>query len=125
MCAICSPDREGETLGRLVPVLQCMLPFCGGEHFTVGVLWDYGSLPQPIRSHAELARHKLGLRAMMMWLAHPYTPVLCMSGSLPTGAEYKNSRPHSQRGVRPLLPFERRAKHNTIIMHRISMNVAD
>ena len=27
-----------------------MLPFCGGDEFTVGVLWDYCSLPQPERS---------------------------------------------------------------------------
>ena len=35
------PDRQGEHLGRLVPVLRRMLPFAGGDQFTVGVLWDY------------------------------------------------------------------------------------
>ena len=48
------PDRDGEILARVVPVLQHMLAFCGGEQFTVGVLWDYASLPQPNRTHAEL-----------------------------------------------------------------------
>jgi hypothetical protein len=35
-----------------------MLHSCGGDAFTVGVLWDYVSLPQPVRT---------------TWYAHPYT----------------------------------------------------
>ena len=34
------PDRIGEQLGRIVPILRCMLEFCGGEEFTCGVLWE-------------------------------------------------------------------------------------
>jgi predicted Zn-dependent protease len=33
-----------------------MLPSCGGDAFTVGVLWDYMSLPQPVRNPAEAVR---------------------------------------------------------------------
>ena len=47
------PDKLGEQLARVVPILNVMLNFCGGEEFTVGVLWDYCSLPQPKRTPAE------------------------------------------------------------------------
>jgi hypothetical protein len=99
------PDPEGETLARIVPVLQSMLPLCGGEQFTVGVMIDYASLPQPTRTHAELTRFKLGLRALTMWFAHPYVPSLVVSGSLPQGAPYQNTRRFEERGW---CEFERR-----------------
>ena len=92
------PDTHGETLARIVPILRAMLPFCGGEHYTVGVLWDYGSLPQPTRSHAELTRFKLGLRALPMWYAHPHVPVLFVSGELPKDSEHTNRRSFDSRG---------------------------
>ena len=75
-----------------------MLPSCGGEHFTVGVLWDYCCLPQPSRSPDEAERFRLGLAALMTWYAHPYTHVLLMTGALPTGAAYTNTRPYDARG---------------------------
>ena len=103
------PDAQGETLARIAPVLRCMLPLCGGEKFTVGVLIDYASLPQPTRTHAELTRFKLGVRALTMWFAHPHVPVLLVSGHLPTAEgsehEYKNTRKVEERGW---LEFERR-----------------
>ena len=99
------PDPEGEILARLVPVLRTMLPLCGGDAYTVGVLIDYASLPQPTRTHAELTKFRLGLRALPMWLAHPYVPVLLVSGALPSGAEYKNTRKVEERGW---CDFERR-----------------
>ena len=93
------PDKHGETLARLAPILRAMLPLCGGEQFTVGVLMDYGSIPQPTRSHAELTRFKLGLRALTMWFAHPHVHVLLVSGELPQGEdEHENVRPVVQRG---------------------------
>lgn len=103
------PDKNGEILARIAPVLRCMLPLCGGDQYTVGVLIDYASLPQPTRTHAELTRFKLGLRALTMWFAHPHVPVLLVHGSLPNGQafghEYKNSRKVEERGW---LEFERR-----------------
>jgi hypothetical protein len=81
------PDPEGTNLARLVPVLQTMLPLCGGDKYTVGVLIDYASLPQPTRTHAELTRYKLGLRALTGWLTHPYTPVAFARGAMPLVAD--------------------------------------
>ena len=81
-----------------------MLLHCGGEQFTVGVLIDYGSLPQPSRTHAELTRFKLGMRALTTWFAHPHVPVLLVSGPLPEG-EYENVRPFEERGW---IEYERR-----------------
>jgi hypothetical protein len=92
------PDRFGEQLGRLVPILQQMLPFCGGDEFTVGVLWDYCSLPQPSRTTEEADRFELGVASLLKWYAHPYTHVLLMTGDLPTGAAYSNARPYHARG---------------------------
>lgn len=93
------PDANGETLARLAPVLQCMLSLCGGGGFTVGVMIDYSSIPQPTRTHAELSRFKLALRALAMWYAHPFVPVLFADGPLPTGAAYdNNTRSFEERG---------------------------
>jgi hypothetical protein len=50
-----------------------MLHSCGGDAFTVGVLWDYVSLPQPVRNPAEAVRFTCGLQALTTWYAHPYT----------------------------------------------------
>ena len=91
------PDKLGEQLARVVPILNVMLNFCGGEEFTVGVLWDYCSLPQPKRTPAEDARFSSGIRSLMQWFAHPYTHVLLMTGSLPTGGSYTNIRPYDAR----------------------------
>ena len=92
------PDTRGEQLARIVPILQHMLAFCGGDEFTVGVLWDYCSLPQPARTPSQQTRFELGLRSLMRWYAHPYTHVLLMTGELPTGAAYTNTRPYDARG---------------------------
>ena len=42
------PDRLGEQLRKIVPILKAMLVQAKeyGEHATIGVLWDYCSLPQ-------------------------------------------------------------------------------
>jgi len=92
------PDRQGEQLGRIVPILERMLPSCGGDEFTVGVLWDYMSLPQPVRTPAEAERFASGLQALTEWYAHPYTHTLLLTTPLPTGALYKSLRPYEQRG---------------------------
>lgn len=91
------PDAHGETLSKVVHVLQSMLPLSGGPQHTVGVLIDYGSVPQPARSHAELTRFKLGLRALAQWYAHPYVPVLLVTGSLPTVRAPSSPAPRAAR----------------------------
>ena len=85
-------------LARVAPILKRMLPFCGGDEFTVGVLWDYMSLPQPVRSAQEAERFASGLRELMTWYAHPYTHVLLMTTELPAGAAYTNQRSYNERG---------------------------
>ena len=92
------PDRQGEQLAKIVPILERMLPSCGGDAFTVGVLWDYMSLPQPVRNPAEAVRFTAGLQALTTWYAHPYTHVLLVTTPLPTGTSYKSLRPYEQRG---------------------------
>lgn len=96
------PDREGETLASLAPILRVLLGVCGGDEYTIGVLWDYASLPQPIRSPAEHGRFVDGLRSLTLWYSHPYTHVLLMSREVPLaapgGGEYTNTRSYASRG---------------------------
>lgn len=96
------PDQHGEQLGRIAPLLRHMLAFCGGEPFTVGVMWDYCSLPQPPRSPAAADRFAQGLAALMTWYAHPYTHVLLLTTDLPYGAQYTNTRPYDAVRLRHL-----------------------
>ena len=60
------PDRLGETLRRILPILIAMRDRAKeyGEHATVGVLWDFCSLPQGIRSPELEVRFKKGLYAI-------------------------------------------------------------
>ena len=51
------------------PILRAMLAVCGGDDFTIGVLWDYASLPQPSRSPSEHARFVEALRSLTTWCA--------------------------------------------------------
>ena len=59
------PDRLGETLRRVAPVLKLLLKDLADEvspHATVGVLQDYASLPQKPYATADLKpRFTLGL----------------------------------------------------------------
>ena len=79
------PDRMGEQLRRVAPILTAMLRSVRSEHGTVGVMWDYGSLPQMPRTDGEAARFRRGLRKMNQWYMHPYTHVLLLASSLPLG----------------------------------------
>jgi len=95
------PDRLGETLRSIVPVLRALLAKAAeyGTHATIGVLWDFLSLPQkPYRDEAEAARFKAGLRSINSWYSHPCTHVLLVKTPLPVGADYGNTRPYSARG---------------------------
>ena len=96
------PDRMGETLRRVAPVLRAWLAYVTewrSEHCTIGVLWDYTSLPQrPYDDDGQQARFKRGLTSIDKWYSHPYTVTLRVTNALPTGAEYTNTRPYERRG---------------------------
>ena len=96
------PDRMGETLRRVAPVLRAWLAsvtVLGSEHCTIGVLWDYTSLPQrPYDDDGQQARFKRGLTSIDKWYSHPFTVTLRVTNALPTGAEYTNTRPYERRG---------------------------
>jgi hypothetical protein len=83
------------------PILAAMLSAVSAPHGTVGVMWDFCSLPQAPRTDDEAARFKRGLRRMNGWYMHPFTHVLLLSTPLPNGdasAPYANTRPWENRG---------------------------
>lgn len=94
------PDRLGEQLGTVVPVLRAMLDSrsCTSEHGTVGVLWDWACLPQQPRSAEDETRFRRALYTLNSWYGHPCTHVLKLAGPHPTGAAYTNKRPYDERG---------------------------
>ena len=96
------PDRMGETLRRVAPVLRAWLAYVtarSSEHCTIGVLWDYTSLPQrPYDDDGQQARFKRGLTSIDKWYSHPNTVTLRVTNALPTGAVYTNVRPYERRG---------------------------
>ena len=70
---------------------------------TVGVMLDFGSLPQHgndglVRTVDEERAFKLGLNEMHKWYSHPYTHVLMCTTPLPTDQEYSNTKSYHQRG---------------------------
>jgi len=95
------PDALGETLLRVKPVLKAMIEKVielGGRHATVGVMWDFVSLPQRPRTQTEEERFSRGLKHINEWYRHPYTFVLAVTNALPTGKQYTNTRLYSERG---------------------------
>ena len=95
------PDRLGEQLRRVAPVLRSMLSSVGSAHGTIGVMWDYCSLPQAPRTPEDEARFKRGLTKMNGWYMHPFTHVLQLASALPKGVDgdpYGNTRAWEDRG---------------------------
>jgi len=95
------PDVLGETLRLVKPVLKAMVGQVvesAGKHATVGVMWDFVSLPQRPRTNTEDERFGRGLRRINEWYRHPYLYVLALTQALPTGKEYTNTRLYSERG---------------------------
>jgi len=95
------PDVLGETLGRVKPVLKAMVQKVvemAGIHATVGVMWDFVSLPQRPRTKTEEERFSRGLKRINEWYRHPYSFVLALTNALPTGRQYTNTRLYSERG---------------------------
>jgi len=86
-------------LRRILPVLRACQERAKrfGEHATVGVLWDFISLPQGLdRTDEEQARFTKGLYAINEWYMHPFTPVLLVTTPLPASAV--NKRAYDGRG---------------------------
>ena len=85
------PDPDGTTLRRILPILRACRDEArkDGRHATVGVFWDYMSLPQlnvngtDDRSEAESARFRQGLGTMDHFYAHPWTLVLSVNTKAP------------------------------------------
>jgi len=95
------PDALGETLRRVKPFLEAMVKYAtknSGKHATIGVMWDFVSLPQRPRDQTEEERFKCGLKRINEWYRHPYLSVLAVTNPLPTGKEYTNTRLYSERG---------------------------
>lgn len=94
------PDRNGEQLKSLLPVLKSLHSAAQAtqQHATVGVLWDYMSLPQGERTPSELERFTKARHVMHAWYGHPYTTTLVMARPLPYSAAYSNTRPYEKRG---------------------------
>jgi len=95
------PDVLGETLRRVKPVLKAMVDKVvksAGSHATVGVMWDFVSLPQRPRNQTEEERFSRGLKHINEWYRHPYSFVLAVTNALPTGKQYTNTRLYSERG---------------------------
>ena len=64
------PDREGEQLRRLLPILKAMVAKAKryAAHGTIGVLQDYACLPQrPYGNERECERFKVGLKGLNAW----------------------------------------------------------
>jgi hypothetical protein len=80
------PDPRGQTLQRILPILRAMIKEAKryGTHATIGVLWDYMSLPQPSRNPAEEARFQQGMKQCMnIFYAHPFTTMLAVTTPIP------------------------------------------
>ena len=92
------PDRKGELLRRLVPILKVMLvKACSfSEHATIGVFWDYCCVPQaPFAGQVERTQVDRGLASMHAWYSHPHTTVLHVA-TPPAAAG--GTRPSESRG---------------------------
>lgn len=94
------PDRLGEQLARLVPILRV---YAAAGPFAV--MWDYCSLPQKKsrdeddRTPAQKATFSAGLKTINVWYVHRLTTVILVT-SLPAGAasNYSNVTAYSARG---------------------------
>ena len=95
------PDKYGQQLRRVCPILKAMLAAVASQHGTIGVMWDFCSLPQPPRSASHADRFTRGLRKMNAWYMHPFTHVLQLASALPGGTDadpYANARLWENRG---------------------------
>ena len=92
------PDKHGNTLRRVLPVLEAMLEtargFAGHEHATVGVMWYFMCVPRP--PVVDQTEFEFILREYARCMAHSSVHVLLVT-DLPKGGSYRNLRPYSDR----------------------------
>ena len=102
------PDSHGAILRRILPILRAVREQAErySRHGTVGVFWDYVSLPQtgPDNCYGatveEVERYHAALPDMAGLYAHPYTIVLAVRTDIPAG-DYtwcEKKRPYLKRG---------------------------
>jgi len=94
------PDKDGLQLRSFVPIFRVLLRTARHyhSHGTIGVMWDYMSLPQkPYSNHVEEMIFKQGLKNLNLLYQHPYTIVLLVNSELPT-LQCATPRPYDQRG---------------------------
>lgn len=84
------PDKHGGLLRSLLPLLKLLIAEAAvfGEHCTIGVLWDYASLPQEPRTQAEQERFDKAVPLFNSAFAHPYTFVLLCTQQMPLQPAY-------------------------------------
>ena len=94
------PDKAGETLRRILPILRAMVAEAQrhATYATVGVMWDFMSCPQGERTPEEQKRFERCLKRINHWYALPFTIVLAVTTELPCGVEHMNKNPYSARG---------------------------
>ena len=113
------PDRKGAQMRRVLPILQAMLKEAKRDSpfGTVGVMIDFMCLPQkPFSTAAEEAQFKTSLTNINQWYFHKYLYTLLITPPPPEGADYTNTRLHSQRGW---CAFERAASMVTKAAQRL------
>ena len=95
------PDKHGELLRRMLPVLVACNKQAAryGPRATVGVFWEYMSVPQ-VESRLSGVEYSESIDAAIRSLfAHPFTLVLCVRTPIPAG-DYLNKLPYERRGDR-------------------------
>lgn len=91
------PDNKGESFRRIVPLMELMVRSAKryGPHTTVGIFWDFASMPQgPNRTPLEQRRFDCALRAAPMWYHHPFTLVLLVDTPVPPPSVFHDEYGH-------------------------------
>lgn len=95
------PDPKGEQLQNVLPILEIMVERAKefSEHCTIGVVQDYGSMPQWPRTREENDRFDGGLKKELnLWYSHPRTNVLMLDKPASIAPEHTNRRLYNERG---------------------------
>lgn len=95
------PDRNGDQMHRVLPVLKAMLDEARNDspHCTIGVMIDFLCLPQkPFASEEDKSRFQVSLRSINGWYYHKNIYTLLITSPPPEGDVYTNVRLHRERG---------------------------
>lgn len=96
-----APDRVGEQLRRVLPILKAMMAEAKSDSqlATVGVMIDFLCLPQrPYTDERDKQRFGVSLKSINQWYYHKNATTLLITNPPPPGALYTNTRLHRQRG---------------------------